>query len=86
MGLAADAAQNIDLLLTDVVLPSMGGAELARSIKASRPHLAVLFMSGYSEDLIAHHGVLEHGTLLLQKPFTREALASKVRDALDSRR
>jgi PAS domain S-box-containing protein len=84
--LAADATQNIDLLLTDVVLPSMGGAELARSIKASRPHLAVLFMSGYSEDLIAHHGVLEHGTLLLQKPFTRVALAGRVREALDSRK
>ena len=83
---AADAARTIDLVLTDVVLPSMGGAELARCIKASRPNLAVLFMSGYSEDLIAHHGVLEQGTLLLQKPFTREALAGKVREALDSRK
>jgi PAS domain S-box-containing protein len=73
----------IELLLTDVVMPELGGRELARRLKTVRPELKVLFMSGYADDAIVQQGVLESGAAYLQKPFTPDALASKVREALD---
>ncbi len=76
----------IHLLITDVVMPKMGGRELARSIVARRPDIRVLFVSGYSEDAILNQGLLEPGTAFLQKPFTADALPRKVREVLDSRR
>ena len=73
----------IHLLLTDVVMPHMNGRALADAVKGFRPDVKVLYMSGYTDDVIVHHGVLEPGIALLQKPFTPAGLARKVREVLD---
>ena len=73
----------IDLVLTDVVMPKLNGRELFEELKKIKPELKVLYMSGYTENVIAHHGVLEEGTPFIQKPFTIDALAVKVREVLD---
>ena len=73
---------NIEVLITDVVMPGMGGRELAKRVAAERPAIKVLFLSGYTEDAIIHEGVLEPGTAFLQKPFTLQMLSRKVREVL----
>jgi CheY-like chemotaxis protein len=75
----------IDLLLTDVIMPGMGGRDLARRMVHTRPGIQVLYMSGYTDDAIFQHGVLEPGTHLLQKPFKPIVMARKVRELLDAR-
>jgi PAS domain S-box-containing protein len=80
--LAREHAGTIHLLMTDVVMPEMNGRDLAKNLLSQYPHLKRLFMSGYTADVIAHHGVLDPGIHFLQKPFTVEALADKVREAL----
>jgi CheY-like chemotaxis protein len=74
----------IDLLVTDVVMPGMNGKELVEQIKRLQPGVRILYMSGYSDDLIAHHDVPNHGTSFLAKPFSLETLGQKVRDLLDT--
>jgi two-component system cell cycle sensor histidine kinase/response regulator CckA len=74
---------NIQMLLTDVIMPDMNGRDLHKKLLKIRPNLKVLFMSGYSENVIAHHGILEEGTEFLQKPFSSGSLSRKVRHTLD---
>jgi two-component system cell cycle sensor histidine kinase/response regulator CckA len=80
---AQERLEEIHLLLTDVVMPRMGGKELADRLKTLRPNLEVLFISGFPDEAIAHHGILDSGVVLLQKPFSPAALAQKVREVLD---
>jgi PAS domain S-box-containing protein len=74
-----------DLLLTDVVMPHTSGPELARSLRGRNASMKVLFMSGYTDEAIGHHGVLEPGAQFIQKPFTTDNLLRKVRDVMDAR-
>ena len=74
----------VDLLLTDVVMPRASGLQLARQLSLVRPGLKVLYMSGYTDNVIVHHGALDPGMALLEKPFTADGLAWKVRTVLDA--
>ncbi len=81
--LAREHASNIDLLMTDVVMPEMNGRDLARNLLSLYPQLKRLFTSGYTANVIAHHGVLDEGVHFIQKPFRVQDLADKVRRVLD---
>jgi PAS domain S-box-containing protein len=72
----------IDLLITDVIMPSMNGRELAEQLVSTYPHLKVLYISGYTDDVLSEQGMLATEMMLLEKPFSSEALAQKVREAL----
>ena len=78
-------SQEIHLLVTDIVMPYSGGKELYNQLKEIYPGIKVLYMSGYTDNSIVHHGVLEPGITFLQKPFSPGAIASKVRQVLDKR-
>jgi YesN/AraC family two-component response regulator len=71
------------LIVTDVVMPKMGGKQVAEHVSRTRFGIKVLFISGYTENAIAHHGVLQAGIEFLSKPFTPAGLAGKVREVLD---
>jgi PAS domain S-box-containing protein len=81
---ASDQAGKIHLLITDVVMPEMNGRDLAKNLISLYPELKCLFMSGYTANVIAHHGVLEEGVHFIQKPFSMMDLAATVRKVLDS--
>jgi DNA-binding NtrC family response regulator len=82
--LAEEHVGEIHLLMTDVVMPEMNGRDLAKVLLTRHPHLQCLFMSGYTADIIAHQGVLDAEVNFIQKPFSINALSSKVRKALDA--
>ncbi len=82
LGMADDHAGEIQLLVTDVVMPNMNGRDLAERLQTLYPGIKTLFMSGYTADVIAHHGVLDKSVNFLQKPFSLRELAIKVRQAL----
>jgi len=84
LDIAANHEGRIDLLITDVVMPEMNGRDLADRVKKLHPDIRVLYMSGYSANVIAHHGILEQGVFFIQKPFTNRELAERVRQALSN--
>jgi CheY-like chemotaxis protein len=73
----------VHVLLTDVIMPKLGGRELAARVRELHPETRVLYMSGYEDGMIAHHGVLEEGIDLMSKPFTEASLAKDIRKVLD---
>ena len=83
---AGEFAGRIHAVVTDVVMPEMGGRDLVESLRSGRPDLRVLFVSGYTDDAIFRHGVVEATDAFLQKPFSPLGLARKVRAVLDERK
>ncbi len=79
----AEEKLEIDLLVTDVTMPKMGGMELSNTLQKEYPAMKVLFISGYTDNAITHHGVLDEGVSLLQKPFSPWSLVERVRKMLD---
>jgi PAS domain S-box-containing protein len=81
--LAGEYTGRIDLLMTDVVMPEMNGRELERQVRRCHPEIECLFMSGYTANVISHHGVLDEGVHFIQKPFSLKDMAAKVRQTLE---
>jgi two-component system cell cycle sensor histidine kinase/response regulator CckA len=82
--IAGEYSGEIHIVVTDVIMPGLGGAKLVSSLEAERPGLKALYISGYTDNAIVHHGILDSHIAFLQKPFTVESLAKKVRNVLDS--
>ncbi len=83
--LAETSRASVDILLTDVVMPEMGGKELAQTFQAIYPHIKVLFMSGYTEEIVIRHGVEREGVAFIQKPVIPNKLVLKLREVLDGK-
>jgi len=81
--LVTEPGTTIDLVLTDVIMPGLSGRQLVEQVQSTHPAMKVIYMTGYTDDMVFHHNVLEPGVELLQKPFTREELVRKVRSVLD---
>jgi PAS domain S-box-containing protein len=86
LAIAKEYEHEIHLMVTDVVMPVMGGRELVENLAKLRPETAVIYMSGYTDDAIVRHGLMDEGLSFIQKPFTADALARKVRSVLDERK
>ncbi|HSG27380.1 MAG TPA: response regulator, partial [Candidatus Krumholzibacterium sp.] len=82
ISLAGDEKTHIDLLLTDVVMPGMNGRELFQRLETMKPGIRVLYMSGYSDEVIAHKGVLDDDVQFIQKPFNTQVLSARIRELL----
>ena len=82
--LCEEFKEPIHLIVTDVVMPGMSGRKLVDRLKEIHPEMNVLYMSGYTDNAIVHHGILEEGTNFIRKPFTLDGLARKVREVLDN--
>ena len=82
--LAKEYSGEIQMVITDVVMPGLSGPRLVSGFEAERPGIKALYISGYTDNAIVHHGILDSNVAFLQKPFTVEGLARKVRDVLDS--
>ena len=85
LDICSDVTTNIDLVITDMVMPEIGGRELARRVREMRPGVPLVFMSGYTDDEDLRRSYLEHGSVFLEKPFTPELLLSRTREVLASR-
>ena len=83
MKIAKEHANKIHLLINDVIMPEMDGRELVENLQSRYPDLKCMFMSGYTANAIAHHGVLDEGVFFIQKPFSKSELAVVVRKVLD---
>ena len=84
--MSAEHAGDVHLLITDVVMPEMSGRDLAEWLASSRPEMKVLYVSGYTDDVIVHHGVLDEGIAHLEKPFAPAKLAYKMCEVLETPR
>ena len=76
--------ESVDMLVTDVIMPGTSGKELMKSLTADHPHIKVLYISGYTDDVIVDHGVLEKEISFLQKPFSPNVFLKRVREVLES--
>ena len=85
LNLCKEHKEPIDLLITDVVMPRISGKEVAEQLRTIHPETKVLFMSGYTDEAIVHHGIVDSDIAFIQKPFSERALAQKVRDVLDAK-
>jgi two-component system cell cycle sensor histidine kinase/response regulator CckA len=85
LDLVENTRAKIDLIFTDVIMPGMSGRELVEALRMRDPGLKVLFQSGYTDDMVIGHGVLHAEVAFLQKPFTVDALAKKIRERLDQK-
>jgi CheY-like chemotaxis protein len=83
LGLAEKHPGDVHLLLTDVVMPEMNGRELMGKLRAARPKMKALFMSGYTANVVAHRGILDEGVNFIEKPFSLKSLVEKVREVLE---
>ena len=81
---AKDHTGEIHLLLTDMIMPEMNGRDLSKQMSSFYPNVKYLYMSGYTDDMIVHQGILDQAVHFIQKPFTMQSLAAKVREALDT--
>lgn len=83
LALCKECKEPVHMILTDVVMPEMSGPRLAEQLISLRPQIKVLSMSGYTDHAIVHHGILKDGVNYIQKPFTIDGLAKKMREVLD---